>query len=78
MDAGLFSVPRWDAAGQCYWGKGVCCSAPFLQAQTLDKGKFFPLMLFDCCALVSTFLWRELVGICFGWHLALGSRLVVF
>lgn len=35
-------------------------------------------MLFDCCALVSTFLRRELVGICLGWLLALGSRLLVF
>lgn len=47
-------------------------SAPFLQAHMRNKRKFFPFMFFDFCALVSTFLWQELVGIYHGWHLAPG------
>lgn len=39
------------AAGQCCRGKGVCFSAPFLQAQMLNKRKFFPLMFFDFLCL---------------------------
>lgn len=53
-------------------GAPVSSSAPFLQAHMWNKRKFFPFMFFDFCASVSTFLWRELVGIYHGWHLAPG------
>ena len=69
---GYFWSRGGAAAGQCYWGKGVCFSPPFLQARRLNKRKFFPLMFFDFCASVSTCLWWEPVGICHSWHLAPG------
>lgn len=58
------------AAGQRYWGKGVCPSAPFLRAQPLNKREVLPPRVFPFHASVSTFLRREPVGICQGWHLA--------